>query len=94
MKSVYIYQVLDVVSEGLISTFVGPNDRYAMREFGKMLTDPKIKDSIDPSDFTLVRSDAVSIADSYSDIDDLTDIAVGCDVVSCDCECITCHKES
>lgn len=67
MKSVRIYQVVDEVSEGVISTFVAPNSRYAVREFNKMLSDPKIKDSIDPNDFSLVCSEKVSICESFND---------------------------
>lgn len=67
MKFVRIYQILDEVSEAVISTFIAPNARYAVREFNKFLNDPKVKDSFDPSDFSLVSSDEVGIAENFDD---------------------------
>lgn len=71
MTKVRIYQVVDSCSEGVISTFVAPNAKFAVREFKKMLSDPKIKDNIDPSDFELVCSDEVEIAQCYADSSNL-----------------------
>lgn len=85
MKEVFVYQILDEISEGVISTFIGPNDIFARRQFDKFLNDDKLKNSIDPSDFFLVRCGSVDICGSFSDYElheaDIYIVAIGADEV-------------
>lgn len=77
MQKIFVYQIVDDTSEGILHTFMAPNDILAIRVFSRFINDPKFKDRIVASDFRLVRSvDSLEIYEAYSDVPE--DVFVAC----------------
>lgn len=69
MQKIYVYQIVDDTSEGILHTFMAPNDVLAIRMFSRFINDPKFKGRIVPSDFRLVRSPgSLETYEAYSEV--------------------------
>ena len=71
MRYIFIYQIVDVTSEGIIHTFMASNRTVAERSFAQFINNPKWNGSIVPDDFVLVELEGCEILDSYSDYEEL-----------------------
>lgn len=66
MKVVCVYQIIDELSDSVIQTFMGSNDRFAKGVFARFLLSDGMK-NVDKTDFYLVNCGQVNV---YSDDSD------------------------
>lgn len=63
MKSIFVYQIIDELSDSVLQTFMGANDRFAENVFTRFLLSDGMK-NVDKSDLYLVNCGQVNV---YSD---------------------------
>lgn len=66
MKNIFVYQIVDKLSESVIHTFMAANSVHAARQFSQFLD--SLKGKVHREDFVLIEApDAVSICESFDD---------------------------
>ena len=67
MKTLFVYQIIDSLSENILRTFLGPNDRLAENLFFEFCSGDGMKNA-DLSDICLIRcADNSGVFESYRD---------------------------
>lgn len=66
MKTIFVYQIVDDLSEGILHTFMAANDAHATDMFGRFCK--SVKDKVDISDFRLISIAPLNVPDAYSDV--------------------------
>lgn len=60
MKTIFVYQIIDELSDSVLQTFMGANDRFAENVFTRFLLSDGMK-NVDKSDLYLVNCGQVNV---------------------------------
>lgn len=68
MKTIFVYQIIDELSDSVLQTFMGANDRFAENVFRRFLLSDGMK-NVDKSDLYLVNCGLVNVYTDSGDYD-------------------------
>lgn len=73
MKRVFVYQIIDSLSENVLQNFIGPNDKFAESVFHRFLQSDGMK-NVDVSDLYLIACNSDCIFESHGDYQNNADV--------------------
>lgn len=66
MKKVFIYQIVDDLSENVLQNFIGPNDAFAEKVFANFCNSKGMKNA-DLDDIYMIRREDSTVCECYDD---------------------------
>lgn len=96
MKKVFIYQIVDDLSENVLQNFIGPNDAFAENVFANFCNSKGMK-NVDLDDIYMLRREDSTVCETYSDFSPMIDVYnsdATIDGVWCGSEFAACEVQS